>query len=133
MAKKIIYINPDTGVLAVVIPAYNDVSRSAGGNEDDFLTQVANRAVPDGVDYKIIDDSDATTLAFLEERTFRGAWEHDNEGVPIVNMSKARGIQMDKIRLRRNAELVKLDLVSLQAIEAGDTSAQSTIVTNKQT
>ena len=33
----------------------------------------------------------------------------------------------------RNAELVKLDLPSLRAMEAGDTSAQSTIATEKQT
>ena len=32
----------------------------------------------------------------------------------------------------RNAELVKLDLPSLRAMEAGDTSAQPTIATEKQ-
>jgi len=50
----------------------------------------------------------------------------------VINMPKARGIQMDKIRVVRNAELVKKDLISLRAIEAGDTSAQATIATEKQ-
>jgi len=49
-----------------------------------------------------------------------------------VNMAKARGIHMDRIRLVRNTELVKLDLSSLRAMEAGDTLAQSTIATEKQ-
>ena len=39
---------------------------------------------------------------------------------------------MDKIPVVRNAELVKKDLISLRAIEAGDTSAQATIATEKQ-
>ena len=49
-----------------------------------------------------------------------------------VNMTKARAIHMDAIRVVRNAELVKKDLTSLRAIEAGDTDAQATIGTEKQ-
>jgi hypothetical protein len=56
----------------------------------------------------------------------------DTDGTPKVNMAKARGVHMDKIRVVRDTELVKKDLVSLLAIEAGDTSAQSTIATQKQ-
>ena len=53
--------------------------------------------------------------------------------MPInVNMAKARAIQMDKIRVVRNAELVKLDVPFMRAVEAGDTSAQATIGTEKQ-
>jgi hypothetical protein len=61
-----------------------------------------------------------------------GAWEMDTDGTPKVNMPKARGVYMDKIRVVRNVELVKKDLISLRAIEAGDTSAQATIATEKQ-
>jgi hypothetical protein len=54
--------------------------------------------------------------------------------MPInVNMSKARVIQMDAIRMVRDAELVKTDLQFMQAIEAGDTNAQATIAAEKQT
>jgi hypothetical protein len=62
-----------------------------------------------------------------------GAWEMDTDGTPKVNMAKARGVHMDTIRVVRDAELVKKDLSSLLAIEAGDTSSQSTIATEKQT
>jgi hypothetical protein len=57
----------------------------------------------------------------------------DTDGTPKVNMAKARGVHMDKIRVVRDAELVKKDLTSLRAIEAGDTSAQARIATEKQT
>ena len=54
--------------------------------------------------------------------------------MPInVNMSKARVIQMDAIRMVRDAELVKTDLQFMQAIEAGDTNAQAKIAAEKQT
>ena len=53
--------------------------------------------------------------------------------MPInVNMTKARAIHLTKIRRVRNEELVKEDINILKAIEAGDTSAQSTVATRKQ-
>ena len=133
MTKRAIYIDPDTGVLAVVNPAYNDGSRPSGESDDDFFTRVVERAVPDGVTYRVIDDADTATLAFLRERTFRGAWEHDADGVPTVNMPKARGIHMDVIRKVRNTELAAKDITFMRAVEAGDTDTQATIATEKQT
>jgi len=56
----------------------------------------------------------------------------DTDGTPKVNMPKARGIHMDRIRVVRDAELAKKDITFMQAVEAGDTSAQSTIATEKQ-
>ena len=54
--------------------------------------------------------------------------------MPInVNMTKARVIHMDAIRVVRNTELVAKDIVFMRAVEAGDASAQSTIATEKQT
>ena len=50
-----------------------------------------------------------------------------------VNMTKARVIHMDAIRVVRNTELVAKDIVFMRAVEAGDASAQSTIATEKQT
>tara|TARA_R110000737_G_scaffold70365_2_gene98817 strand:+ start:837 stop:1097 length:261 start_codon:yes stop_codon:yes gene_type:complete len=53
--------------------------------------------------------------------------------MPInVNMTKARAIHMDAIRVVRNAELVAKDVTFMRAVEAGDASAQSTIATQKQ-
>jgi hypothetical protein len=50
-----------------------------------------------------------------------------------VNMTKARAIHLEKIRLVRNAELVKEDVTFMRAVEAGDTDTQATIATKKQT
>jgi hypothetical protein len=53
--------------------------------------------------------------------------------MPIsVNMTKARAIHLTEIRRVRNTELGKEDVNMLKAIEAGDTSAQSTVATKKQ-
>ena len=50
-----------------------------------------------------------------------------------VNMTKARVIHMNAIRVVRNEELVKEDVTFMRAIEAEDTAAQATIKTKKQT
>ena len=52
--------------------------------------------------------------------------------MPIkINMEKARGIQMDKIRQMRNKELAKKDVEYMKALEADDGSAK-TIAAEKQ-
>jgi hypothetical protein len=61
-----------------------------------------------------------------------GAWEMDTDGTPKVNMAKARGVHMDVIRIVRNTELAAKDITFMRAVEAGDTSAQATIATEKQ-
>jgi len=40
----------------------------------------------------------------------------------VINMPKARRIQMDKIRIVRNKELVKKDIDFMKALEADDGS-----------
>ena len=49
-----------------------------------------------------------------------------------VNMTRARAIHLAEIRRVRNEELAKKDIPWMKAVEAGDTSAQSTIATEKQ-
>ena len=54
--------------------------------------------------------------------------------MPInVNMAKARAIHLEEIRRVRNEELAKEDITFMRAVEAGDTDAQATIATKKQT
>ena len=50
-----------------------------------------------------------------------------------VNMTKARAIHLEEIRKVRNAELVKEVVTFMRAVEDGDTDAQATIKTKKQT
>ena len=40
----------------------------------------------------------------------------------VINMAKARGIQIDKIREVRNKELAKKDIEFMKALEIGDGS-----------
>ena len=49
----------------------------------------------------------------------------------VINMPKARGIQMDKIRLVRNKELAKKVIEFMKALEADDGSHKA-IATEKQ-
>ena len=53
--------------------------------------------------------------------------------MPItVNMTKAKAIHMDRIRIARNAELVKEDITFMRAVETGDASEQARIASKKQ-
>lgn len=63
--------------------------------------------------------------------TFRDAWEDTGTAV-VVNMPRARIIHMGRIRLARDAELVKLDGLYLQSVETGDALEQDRIATLKQ-
>ena len=49
-----------------------------------------------------------------------------------VHMNKAKDIWRDKIRADRTAELNKLDVEYMRALEAGDTAKQAEIVDKKQ-
>ena len=63
--KRIIYPTPDGGV-AVLIPAPEWLAE-----EGNTIEKLAEKDVPAGVEYKIIDVSEVPT-----DRTFRNAWEY---------------------------------------------------------
>jgi hypothetical protein len=64
--------------------------------------------------------------------TFRDAWE-DTGALIQVNMPKARVIHMGRIRKLRDAELAKLDVPYMQALESGNPAEQQRIAAQKQT
>lgn len=66
-----------------------------------------------------------------DDRTFRNAWASDGKAC-VVDMEKARDIQMDRIREARDERLASLDVPSLIAIESGDTKAAADIAAQKQ-
>ena len=129
--KRIAWVNPDTGVLAICTPNYNGNSRPAGETDDAFVTRLVIDRVPEGAPHIVFDDTDAGVTDFLAERTFRNGWAIDGVAV-VVDMAKARVLHMDAIRRVRNKELVAKDVTFMRAVEAGDASAQSTIGTEKQ-
>jgi len=140
------------GRYRITSPAYNDATRPAGESEDACLNRTwatlvakGGYGIPLDHPHHYVEDADQRTkLVECCGTEFRygvngdrsavdGAWEMDTDGTPKVNMAKARAIHMDAIRVVRNAELVKKDVPFMRAVEAGDTDAQTTIGTQKQT
>tara|TARA_R100001509_G_scaffold150246_1_gene109031 strand:- start:2168 stop:2584 length:417 start_codon:yes stop_codon:yes gene_type:complete len=88
--------------------------------------ETAEKDVPNGVRYKIIDDSD------LPDINFQGAWECDfakNENVTI-NLNKAKNITKERLRRERKPLLEAQDVLFMKAQESG--SDTKTIVAEKQ-
>ena len=111
---------------------------------DEYLARivelrVANGDIPPSVQWHILDDDDPESAAFIAEHfapsnpDFRNAVEVDATGKCFCHMGKARDIHMDAIRTERNKELAAKDITFMRAVEAGDTDAQATIATEKQT
>jgi len=63
--KRIIYPTPDGGV-AIIVPASEWLAE-----EGNTIEKLAEKDVPAGVEYKIIDTTDVPS-----DRTFRNAWEY---------------------------------------------------------
>jgi hypothetical protein len=79
----------------------------------------------------IVDESELPGGSISAENDyFFDCWEWD--GSCKVNMPKARGIQMNKIREVRDKELANLDVPFMKALEDGDTDVQTTIKSKKQ-
>jgi hypothetical protein len=72
MTQRIIYATPEGGV-AIIIPSDEALAKYS-------INQIAQKDVPAGLAYKIVDTSDVPS-----DRTFRNAWEVDpatlNDGV----------------------------------------------------
>ena len=84
--------------------------------------------IPDGTEHIVVNIAD--TPKGIGD--FKGARVINGSNYE-VDMPKARVIHMDRIRAARNKELEAKDITWMKAVEAGDTSAQSTIATEKQT
>jgi len=130
--KKIAWVDPDTGILQITVPAYGgDFQRHTGLSDDDFLASRVLKDVPVGVTPHIIEDDNPEIKAFLDDGTFRKAWDYVGNAL-TVDMPTARGVHMARIRNARNIQLAAKDITFMRAMEAGDTSAQVTIATEKQ-
>ena len=68
MGLRIIYDN--SGTLAQMIPAPKFLA-TLTGTEEEKLIHLANKQLPTGTKYEIIDDS-----VDLSDRSFRNAWEY---------------------------------------------------------
>ena len=67
------------------------------------------------------------------DRTFRDAWADTTPELTIdIDMAKARNIYLERIRIKRNAELSKLDIQATKAQDIGDAETLAQIRTRKQ-
>jgi ADP-ribose pyrophosphatase YjhB (NUDIX family) len=76
------------------------------------------------------DVRDASSLTVPADRTFRGAWSFDGDAVE-VDMTAARDIHKENLRVERKPRMEALDVDFMQALEAGTSTTQ--IATDKQT
>ena len=83
------------------------------------LEQIAVKDAPEGAVTKIIEDSDSPDTDFIE------AWESDDKLTEVtINLTKAKDITKDRLRVERKPLLEAEDVKFMQAQEAGsDTSA----------
>ena len=155
MPKKITFVDLQ-GRYRIATPSYGATRRADEQTETEYLDNVWARMIEVGIygipldhpHYYVEESVLRAKLAECSDSDFRyagkpdadgvrdgkdGAWEMDDDGTPKVNMTKARAVHMDTIRVSRDAELVKEDLNMLKALEAGDSSAQGTVNTKKQT
>lgn len=121
ITQRIIYPG-DNGIVAIIQPMPN-----CGLT----IQEVADKDVPEGKPYKIVDVSEIPT-----DSTFRNAWEGDGEGADLttvaVNMDKAKDIWRDKWRVSRKPLLEGLDVEFMRAVEVKDEAVQDEIAQKKQ-
>jgi hypothetical protein len=68
---RIIYEQAN-GILGVLIPAPKFLE-TLSGTEEEKLIHLANKDLPTGTKYEIIDE----TVTDISDRTFRNAWEYE--------------------------------------------------------
>jgi hypothetical protein len=151
MTKRITWLDLE-GRFRITLPAYNDAANAHMTPKElidmVWAKTIAHYGLPPDHPRHIVEDTDLEPkiiacsgndfrYAGMPDETGRkdgryGAWEMNTDGTPRVNMEKARRVHMDRIRTVRDAELVKLDVDSLRAIEAGDSPTQASIASKKQ-
>ena len=107
--SKIIYTNSD-GTVSIIIPA---------GDVNDAI-----KDVPSGLSYEIVEDSVIPT-----DRSFRNAWKQNSKTIE-TDMTKAKEIHKDKIRIARTPKLAELDIEFQKALETS--SSTTDIIAKKQ-
>ena len=123
----IIYNDPETGILVEMWPCLHEINPAT--NKPFTVQEVADKDVPDGVSYSIVEDSSVPT-----DLSFRDAWKGVGIGTTgatvTEDITKAKEIHKTNIRLARASKFTDLDIEYQRALE---TSADtSTIVAKKQ-
>lgn len=92
------------------------------------LEEMCQKSLRPGETYKIIDSSGTP-----KNREFRLAWELNvDSGAIEIDLEKAKGVRLKKIREVRDRELKTLDLALMRADEDEDTSLRLEIIAKKK-
>ena len=123
----IIYNDPETGILVEMFPCLHELNPAT--KKPFTVQEVADKDVPDGVSYSIVEDSTVPT-----DLSFRDAWVGVGIGTTgatvTEDITKAKEIHKKNIRLARASKFTDLDIQFQRATEtSADTSA---IVAKKQ-
>ena len=123
----IIYNDPETGILVETFPCLNEINPAT--DKPFTVQEIADKDVPDGVSYSIVEDSIIPT-----DQSFRDAWVGvgiGTTGATITeDITKAKEIHKRNIRLARASKFTDLDIEYQRVLE---TSADtSTIDAKKQ-
>lgn len=117
-------VTPEHTVQELVTPA---VYRAE--TDDELLARVMAAAVPvDAINPQVVLASTLPT-----SRAFRSAWAQDAQGMPTVDMPKARAIKAEHIRAERNTRFPPFDDDYRLADEAGDAVAKAAVGVKRQT
>jgi len=127
MSKKNITFTNADGSMEFLMPSEKFLEQYE--TEEAGLNALIEKDIPEALreSAKIVENS-----ALPVSRKFRNSWKQ-NETAVVEDMTKARAIHMDRIRVYRNAELAKEDITYQRALEANDSDAQAAVVTKKQT
>ena len=123
--RNIIYTRKD-GVLLVVRPVINTFGEVEGFTEEQAEQRAWSKLPVDAINPRFADNSEIPT-----ERNFRDAWV-DNAIEISIDMTKARDIHLERIRVKRNAELSKLDIQAIKAQDTDDLETLAQIRARKQ-
>jgi|TARA_R110002012_G_scaffold10585_1_gene48169 hypothetical protein len=122
--KKIFYTN-DKDKVVQVHPSPEYISQF--DSEDEAIAAIIAKDIPaDKQSSAIIIDKSQ-----VPDRKFRDSWKQESSSV-VEDMTKARAIHMDRIRVYRNAELAKEDINYQIAFEQDNNSKKNSVASKKQ-
>ncbi len=111
---KAIVFNHNNGNVALCNPSQEYIKFLIADNKNYIAIETEEQAVEFIRQKDCPENSYIVDEIELPDSYFFNAWELDINNKPIINMAKARNIQMDKIRKLRNKKLAELDIEQLK-------------------
>lgn len=94
--------------------------------EEAFVARIRDKDVPvDASNVQIVD------FETLPDQSFRKAWVFSG-GTVMIDMTKARDVHRDRLRILRAPQLAALDVAWMRAVESGDAAATAAAAARKK-